>query len=134
MCEEGGREGGEGGREGKEGGREGKERDIKISRGRRNLSIIFLDTPKYFNILDSTLVSGSPGIISINMSANPEPSSVEWFYEGKHLNTGSRIKANASSLSFKPVDMSDIGRYAVRARNSVGLSKLFNVTPEVLCK
>ena len=79
-------------------------------------------------------MSGSPGIISINMSANPEPSSVQWFYEGKRLNTDSRIKANASSLSFEPVDMSDIGRYAVRAGNTVGLSKFFNVTPEVLCK
>ncbi|XP_003386787.2 PREDICTED: uncharacterized protein LOC100633809 isoform X1 [Amphimedon queenslandica] len=95
------------------------------------LRLDVLYAPKYFGVLQSILVNGSTGIISLNMTSNPLPDAtgVTWYHNNKTITGDKRLTLNASSILFSTVTGSDIGTYRVEAHNKVGSGTSEDVVP-----
>lgn len=91
------------------------------------------DAPKYFNVIDSRLLNGTAGMLTLNMSSNPPPTTIIWLIDGVPLNKSERVSFNATQITFNTVSIDDAGNYSVFAVNEVG-SGVFTFLADVLCK
>ena len=91
------------------------------------------DAPKYFNVIDSRLLNGTAGMLTLNMSSNPPPITINWTVDGVQLNNSERVSFNATQITFNTVFIDDAGNYSVSAVNKVGKG-FFTFLTDVLCK
>lgn len=91
------------------------------------------DAPKYFNVIDSRLLNGTAGMLTLNMSSNPPPITINWTVDGVQLNNSEHVSFNATQITFNTVSIDDAGNYSVFAVNEVG-SGVFTFLADVLCK